>query len=136
MAVAMIATGFWKRAPFAGRLPELEREMPSLHVTKPGVDAGKRVIFSGRNLTKIYRTGELEVRALNGVDLDLYEGEMPVLLGPSGSGKSTLLNILGGLDRPTSGSVIFKEHNLTRASGCRSEASSAPSSTAANGNSR
>ncbi|MBU1213058.1 MAG: ABC transporter ATP-binding protein [Alphaproteobacteria bacterium] len=90
--------------------------MPSLHVTKPGGAAGEGVIFSGRNLTKIYRTGELEVRALNGVDLDLFEGEMLVLLGPSGSGKSTLLNILGGLDRPTSGSVIFKGHNLTRLS--------------------
>jgi putative ABC transport system ATP-binding protein len=52
-------------------------------------------------LTKIYRTGEIEVRALNGVDLKLKAGEMAVLFGPSGSGKSTLLNIVGGLDRPT-----------------------------------
>ena len=64
-------------------------------------------------LTKIYRTGSVEVRALRGVDLDLYEGELVVLLGPSGSGKSTLLNILGGLDTPTSGRVHFREIEIT-----------------------
>lgn len=88
--------------------------MPSLRVVEAGAANSKRVVFSGRNLTKIYRNGELEVRALNGVDLDLYAGEMLVLLGPSGSGKSTLLNILGGLDRPTSGTVLFKNRDLTR----------------------
>ena len=67
----------------------------------------RRAVFRARGVTKIYGQGELEVRALDGVDLDLFEGEMLVLLGPSGSGKSTLLNILGGLDRPTSGSVEF-----------------------------
>jgi putative ABC transport system ATP-binding protein len=64
-------------------------------------------------LTKIYRTGSVEVRALRGVDLDLYQGELVVLLGPSGSGKSTLLNILGGLDTPTSGRVHFRQTELT-----------------------
>ena len=54
------------------------------------------VVFEARNLTKTYRNGEVEVHALAGVDLDLYAGELVVLLGPSGSGKSTLLNILGG----------------------------------------
>lgn len=63
-------------------------------------------------LSKIYRTGELDVSALRQVDFDLYEGELVVLLGPSGSGKSTLLNILGGLDRPTTGSVLFRGQNL------------------------
>ncbi|WP_083774470.1 ABC transporter ATP-binding protein [Desulfurivibrio alkaliphilus] len=56
--------------------------------------------------------GEVEVRALDGVDLDLYQGELVVLLGPSGSGKSTLLNILGGLDRPTAGTVVCGGRDL------------------------
>ncbi len=60
--------------------------------------------------------GEVEVHALRGVSLDLYESEFLVLLGPSGSGKSTLLNILGGLDVPTSGSVVYRGQNLTTAS--------------------
>jgi len=59
--------------------------------------------------------GEIEVPALRGIDLDLYPGELVVLLGASGSGKSTLLNILGGLDVPTSGTVRFLDHDLTRA---------------------
>jgi putative ABC transport system ATP-binding protein len=58
--------------------------------------------------------GEIDVHALRGVDLDLYEGELVVLLGPSGSGKSTLLNILGGLDVPTSGAVRYLDHDLTK----------------------
>jgi putative ABC transport system ATP-binding protein len=60
--------------------------------------------------------GEMEVHALRGIDLDLFPGEFVVLLGPSGSGKSTLLNILGGLDVPTSGEVIYLDHDLTSAS--------------------
>ena len=68
-----------------------------------------------RDLTKIYRTGEVEVHALRGTDLDLYEGELVVILGPSGSGKSTLLNIIGGLDTATSGTVQFRDHQLTGA---------------------
>jgi putative ABC transport system ATP-binding protein len=68
-----------------------------------------------RDLTKIYRTGEVEVHALRGANLDLYEGELVVMLGPSGSGKSTLLNIIGGLDTATSGTVHFRDHQLTGA---------------------
>ncbi len=70
-------------------------------------------IFSARGLTKVYRTGEVEVFALRGVDLDLAEGEMAVMLGPSGSGKSTLLNIMGGLDTATSGTLRFRDQELT-----------------------
>ncbi|RZM76633.1 ABC transporter ATP-binding protein [Leptolyngbya iicbica] len=73
------------------------------------------VVFHAEKLTKTYQMGEVAVRALQSVDLDLYEGEFAVLLGPSGSGKSTLLNILGGLDIPTSGQLIFRGHNLTHA---------------------
>ncbi len=72
-------------------------------------------VFQARGLSKVYRMGDVEVAALQGVDLDLFRGEMVVLLGPSGSGKSTLLNILGGLDAPTSGSVHFLDHDLTGA---------------------
>ena len=58
----------------------------------------------------------VEIPALQSVDLDLYPREFMVLLGASGSGKSTLLNILGGLDRPTSGQVKYRDHDLTAAS--------------------
>jgi putative ABC transport system ATP-binding protein len=70
------------------------------------------VAFHVHELTKIYRSGDVEVQALRGVDLDIHESELLVLLGPSGSGKSTFLNILGGLDQPTSGEASFRDHNL------------------------
>ncbi|PJK27454.1 ABC transporter ATP-binding protein [Minwuia thermotolerans] len=80
-----------------------------------GPDGDRPVALSARGLTKVYRMGAVEVQALRGVDLDLYEGELVVLLGPSGSGKSTLLNILGGLDAPTDGTVRFQGEELTGA---------------------
>jgi putative ABC transport system ATP-binding protein len=73
-------------------------------------------VFRVQGLTKVYPMGEIEVRALRGIDLDLYSGELVVLLGASGSGKSTLLNILGGLDTPTAGQVLYRGQDLTRAS--------------------
>ena len=76
----------------------------------------KAPIFQTRALCKTYRTGGNEVRALQDVDLDIYSSEFIVLLGPSGSGKSTLLNILGGLDRPSTGSAHFADHELNGAS--------------------
>jgi putative ABC transport system ATP-binding protein len=72
-------------------------------------------VFAARDITKVYHMGEVDVQALRGVSLDLYESEFVVLLGPSGSGKSTLLNILGGLDVPTSGTVIYRGQDLTSA---------------------
>jgi putative ABC transport system ATP-binding protein len=72
-------------------------------------------VLSCEGLRKIYRMGEVDVRALDGVDFELRSGELLVLLGPSGSGKSTLLNILGGLDVPSEGRVFFGDEELTHA---------------------
>ena len=69
-------------------------------------------LLRAEGLSKVYATGDVQVTALAGVDLSLYAGELVVLLGPSGSGKSTLLNILGGLDRPTAGTVQFQGQDL------------------------
>lgn len=83
----------------------------------PGpVSAPADAVFRLRQVSKVYRMGEAEIHALREVDLDLFPGEFVVLLGASGSGKSTLLNILGGLDRPTSGEVHYRDHDLTAAS--------------------
>jgi len=79
--------------------------------TQPPPDP--KVAFQTFGLTKTYQTDGTEVHALRGVNTELYDGEMAVLLGPSGSGKSTFLNILGGLDRPTSGQVFFHGDELT-----------------------
>ena len=72
-------------------------------------------VFVAHDLTKVYPMGEIVVHALRGVDFELFPGEIVVLLGPSGSGKSTLLNILGGLDVPTAGRVVYRNDNLTEA---------------------
>jgi putative ABC transport system ATP-binding protein len=71
--------------------------------------------FRVRNLTKVYGVGAAQVHALAGVDLDLFPGELVVLLGPSGSGKTTLLNNLGGLDLPTDGELRYGELDLRAA---------------------
>ena len=73
-------------------------------------------VFEVRGLTKIYTMGEVQVHALRGIDLDIDEGRFVVILGHSGSGKSTLLNILGGLDVPTAGRVLYRGQDLTAAS--------------------
>ena len=81
-------------------------------VTRPQT-TDPEVVFDARGITKTYQMGEVQVHALRGIDLELYQGEFVVLLGPSGSGKSTLLNILGGLDVPSSGTVHYQDHDLS-----------------------
>jgi len=66
------------------------------------------------NATKIYKIGDVETRALNGVSLSIEEGEFTTLVGPSGSGKTTLLQLIGCLDKPDSGSVVIKGKDVTR----------------------
>ncbi len=73
----------------------------------------RTAVFNAQGLTKVYRTGTVDVCALRGVDLELFGGEVVALIGPSGSGKSTLLNILGGLDAPTAGRIFFHEAEMT-----------------------
>lgn len=72
-------------------------------------------LIQGTGIRKVYQTGEVQVEALRGVDITLYEGELVVILGPSGSGKSTLLNILGGIDAATSGKLLYDGMDLAGA---------------------
>ncbi len=68
---------------------------------------GRRAVIDIRNITKVYQMGDVEVHALRGVDLQIYEGEFVSIMGPSGSGKSTLMYILGALDQPTTGTYYL-----------------------------
>ncbi len=81
-----------------------------------GIETQQQTVFRMEEVSKTYQMGEVQVRALKSINLELEEGDLIGLLGPSGSGKSTLLNILGGLDVPTEGKVWFKGRNLTKAS--------------------
>ena len=74
------------------------------------------VILSVRSASKIYRMGEVDVPALRDASLDIFDGEFLIIVGPSGSGKTTLLNMIGGMDRPTSGTVAFLDQDLSAAS--------------------
>jgi len=73
-------------------------------------------VIQARNLTKVYKMGEVEVHALQGVSLEIARGEVVAIMGPSGSGKSTLMNIIGCLDRPTSGEYILDGEQVSRLS--------------------
>lgn len=73
-------------------------------------------ILECTGLSRLYGTGEEQVKALNGISLSLEQGSFTAITGPSGSGKSTLLHVLGGLDRPTAGKVLFREKDLYRLS--------------------
>ncbi len=77
-------------------------------MSEPNPSSEPISILSAEGVSKVYQMGDVAVHALRGVDVPLYEGELMVLLGPSGSGKSTLLNILGGLDVPSSGRVLYR----------------------------
>ena len=74
------------------------------------------VIISLKSVSKVYRMGEVDVPALRDASIDVYEGEFLIVAGPSGSGKSTLLNLIGGMDRPTSGTVTFRDEVISSAS--------------------
>lgn len=76
------------------------------------IDEEAEILIRARQLTRIYKVGGQEVRALDGLDLDIKRGEFVALVGPSGSGKSTLLSLIGGLDRPNSGQIFVAELEL------------------------
>jgi putative ABC transport system ATP-binding protein len=76
----------------------------------------KSILMQLQNVTKTYVLGEIKVEALKETNLDIYQGEILVILGPSGSGKSTLLNLIGGMDKPSTGDIFFLDRNLSHAS--------------------
>jgi putative ABC transport system ATP-binding protein len=76
----------------------------------------RKVVLSVQAASKVYRMGEVDVPALREVSIDIYDGEFIIVVGPSGSGKTTLLNLIGGMDRPTSGTVRFLDQDLSKAS--------------------
>ncbi len=85
--------------------------------TAPVVDEqGRKIVIDVREITKMYKMGDIEVHALRGVDLQLFSGECVSIMGPSGSGKSTLMNILGALDQPTSGEYLLDGVNVSKLS--------------------
>ena len=92
-------------------MAEEQLDMPSVPVDDSGAAEDRPVVIRVKNLYKIYRVGDIKVRALNGLDFDIHKGEFVAIVGASGSGKSTLLNMLAGLERPSKGEIeIGKVH--------------------------
>ena len=93
-------------------------ELTAIAVESKGLNLGiftpRKPLLSLRNITKNFGRDENLTKALRGVDFDIYEGEFLVILGKSGCGKSTLLNIIGGMDRPTSGSIVFDDIDISK----------------------
>lgn len=82
---------------------------------QPPVDeSGRKAVIDIRGVTKTYLMGDIEVNALRGVDLQIYQGEFVAIMGPSGSGKSTLMNVLGALDQPTTGEYFLDGVNVSK----------------------
>ena len=88
-----------------GTAEEEKRELPLTEKQEAAAADSRKVAISVKNLYKIYRVGEMKVRALDGVDFEIYKGEFVAIVGTSGSGKSTLLNMLAGLEKPTRGEI-------------------------------
>src|SRR5512135_2611402 len=89
----------------------------SASVTEPmgfAVPDSRKAVIDIRSITKIYKMGDVEVQALRGVSLTVYEGEFVSIMGPSGSGKSTMLQILAALDQPTSGEYYLDGVNVAK----------------------
>jgi len=80
------------------------------------VQNSRETVLKVEGVTKDYKMGEVTVQALRGVDFEVYRGEFMVILGPSGSGKSTVLNIIGGIDQPTGGQIIYKGKDIGKIS--------------------
>lgn len=98
---------------YSGLLRQVARNV--FHFLLPHSMNPTQPIFQAKGLRKVYHTGEVDVVALNHVNIEFFAGELVVLLGASGSGKSTLLNILGGLDLPTEGRIHYKGWELSDA---------------------
>lgn len=84
------------------------------NIEKTDLSTARKSVITLTDTSKIYRIGQIEVKALNNVSLDIMEGEFIVLLGPSGSGKTTLLNLIGGLDSPTSGAIVVNGIDIAK----------------------